>query len=262
MSIRFRQYDQNSRPLDTTIFNRYGNVIARGLDGDYGYIIYDSLLSAPIALQDTTNNAYQIEGRQPYQPAIGNQSNTIRIYNGITSLVNSLRGNRRIRGVATISDIRNISGEITFLDREDATLMISRLDEIKRADNTYMRVISVPEIRPEPVPEQVPEPEIQEHDPFLKQTLENLIRQIYGLPVETPEVVIMNNFRKRFITYPEAIENLQRCQILKYLIEPLLQSYVSPNGRTRVISLFDKNGAIYLVKAIPDLTNNQILAPE
>ena len=84
---------------------------------------------------------------------------------------------------------------------------------------------------------------------------EALIKQIYGLPVETPEFLILNNLKVNFIPFSQ----VNTIQIERYLIEPLLQVWASPPNK--IITIFDINGMTYLVKARFDPVSNQIFPP-
>jgi hypothetical protein len=91
---------------------------------------------------------------------------------------------------------------------------------------------------------------LEEELPFISQDLhpsyEILLRQLYHLPIETPDNLIL-------------FSQLSSIQIARYEIDPLLQPYAnSPNN---IITIFAKNGTTYLVKARYDQTNNRIFSP-
>lgn len=91
--------------------------------------------------------------------------------------------------------------------------------------------------------------ELDINDPMelVRESYVTLLKQLYGLEVSCPEYLIVNGLRANFIPFQNAIDMLQRDQIHRYIIDPLLQ----PWGETsnRIITLFGRNGIMYLVKA-------------
>jgi hypothetical protein len=82
-----------------------------------------------------------------------------------------------------------------------------------------------------------------------------LIKQVYSLPVETPEFLILNGLKVKFIPFSE----VNSIQIERWLIDPMLQVWSDlPN---KIITLFGNNGMTYLVKARYDPVSNQIFSP-
>ena len=90
------------------------------------------------------------------------------------------------------------------------------------------------------------------------ESYETLTKQLYGIPVQLPEFLIINGLRTNFISFPE-VPNLQ---IERFIIDPLLQPWAGPPGTSnRIITLFGRNGLTYLVKARLDPATNQIFPP-
>jgi len=92
-----------------------------------------------------------------------------------------------------------------------------------------------------------------------------LLSQLYGLPVEVPKFLILNDLKVDLIPFEKAAEMLSKNQIERFILEPILQPWagtismdIVPN---RIITMFGKNGITYLVKAKYDQTSNQIFPP-
>lgn len=91
-----------------------------------------------------------------------------------------------------------------------------------------------------------------------QQSYETLVKQIYGLPVTLPESLIVNGLRLEFIPFSQ----LNTIQIERYIIEPLLQPWAGPpSTQNRIITIFDRNGMTYLVKALYDQASGRIFPP-
>ena len=92
---------------------------------------------------------------------------------------------------------------------------------------------------------------------------QTLVKQLYGLPVEMPEFLIVNGLKVNFIPFSQ----VSSIQIDRYIIEPLLQPWAGPPGLSidnpgnRILTIFGKNGLTYLVKALYDPVNNKIFSP-
>ena len=85
-----------------------------------------------------------------------------------------------------------------------------------------------------------------------------LIKRLYNLPVDMPEFLIVNGLKLNFIPFSQ----VSSIQIERYIIEPLLQPWAGPpNIQNRIITIFDKNGMTYLLKANYDPVSNQIFPP-
>ena len=91
-----------------------------------------------------------------------------------------------------------------------------------------------------------------------KLSYETLVKQLYGLSVTLPEHLIVNGLKVNFIPFSQ----LNRIQIERYIIEPLLQPWAGPpSTRNRILTIFGTNGMTYLVKALYDPVSNQIFPP-
>ena len=90
-----------------------------------------------------------------------------------------------------------------------------------------------------------------EMDPIYVQSLETLMKQLYGQPVTLPQFLIVNQLRVPFISFEEADRMLRAGEIRNYLMEPLVQPWAGPpTGPNRIITLIAKDGRSYLVKGI------------
>lgn len=91
--------------------------------------------------------------------------------------------------------------------------------------------------------------EIEDQNTLHQLSYETLVKQLYGLPVVLPQFLIVNGLKLEFIPFSQ----LNSIKIERYLIEPLLQPWAStPYGvetSNRILTIFDKNGMTYLVKA-------------
>jgi hypothetical protein len=94
---------------------------------------------------------------------------------------------------------------------------------------------------------------------LVQQSYETLIKQIYNIHVEIPQFLIINKIKINFISFQDAANMLQNNQIQQFFLNPLLQSYAGlPSSPNRIVTLLDKNGMSYLVKAKYDRQTNQI----
>ena len=114
-----------------------------------------------------------------------------------------------------------------------------------------------------PSSHEVPIPrEIESTDTLIRSSYETLLKQIYNLPIIIPNELNINGLIVPFISFQDAIQKLQRNEIERYIIDPILQSWAGPPGTlNRIITLFGKNGISYLVKARYDSKTNQIHPP-
>ena len=95
-------------------------------------------------------------------------------------------------------------------------------------------------------------------DQLAQLSYETLVKQLYGLPVELPQFLIVNDLRLEFIPFSQ----LSSIQIERYIIEPLLQPWAGPpSTQNRIITIFGTNGMTYLVKALYDQATNRIFPP-
>ena len=99
-------------------------------------------------------------------------------------------------------------------------------------------------------------------NPLFKQSYETLLKQLYDLPVEVPEYLIVNGLRVSFIPFQQISQMLSQNQIERYILDPMLQPWVGPpNSPNRIVTMFGKNGITYLIKARYDPQSNQIYPP-
>lgn len=72
------------------------------------------------------------------------------------------------------------------------------------------------------------------------------LSQLYGIP----EYLVMNGIRIPFISFDQAATLLSTEQIIRWILNPLFQPYAgSPSSPNRIITLHNKNGHMYVVKA-------------
>jgi hypothetical protein len=110
--------------------------------------------------------------------------------------------------------------------------------------------------------------EVEVESELFRRSYETLLKQLYGIPVELPEYIIINGLRVNFIPFTQIVGMLQRNEIERYTIDPLLQPWASipstsgasPGTLYRIFTFFGKNGVTYLVKAKYNSQTNQILA--
>ena len=98
-------------------------------------------------------------------------------------------------------------------------------------------------------------------DDLVKKSYETLVKQLYGQPVTIPDHLVLNSLRVPFINIERAGQMLSRQEILKYTIDPLTQPWAGPPGTSnRILTLVNKNGQLYLVKAL--VRGNEITTPQ
>ena len=97
-------------------------------------------------------------------------------------------------------------------------------------------------------------------DELYEKAVQTLMKQLYGMPVELPQYLIVNNIRVEFIPFTE-IPSLLR-EIERSDLNPLLQPWAGhPNQPNRIVTLFMKDGTTSLVKARYDKSSEQIFPP-
>lgn len=93
---------------------------------------------------------------------------------------------------------------------------------------------------------------------LVKESYDTFIKQLYGLPVQLPEYLIINGLRVNFIPF----EQIGQIQIERYILDPLVQPWAGPpTSPNRILTIFDRNGVSYLVKARYDQATHQIFLP-
>ena len=98
------------------------------------------------------------------------------------------------------------------------------------------------------------------NDELIRLSYESLIKQLYGIPVQLPEYLVINGLRANFVPFQQIGQMLSNNQIERYIIDPLLQPWAGPPGTEyRIFTFFGKNGVTYLVKARYNSQTNQIL---
>lgn len=73
--------------------------------------------------------------------------------------------------------------------------------------------------------------------------------------------VVEQGVEVTFVSFQQIAEMLKNNQIERYIIDTLLQPTSLLNSPNRILTMFEKNGSIYLVKARYDQATNQIYPP-
>lgn len=99
-------------------------------------------------------------------------------------------------------------------------------------------------------------------NPLFQASIETLMKQLYGIPVELPLYLVINGLNVNFVPLEQIGQMLSQNQIERYIIEPLLQPWAGPPGtQNRIITMFGRNGLTYLVKARYGPQSNQLFPP-
>ena len=86
-----------------------------------------------------------------------------------------------------------------------------------------------------------------------------LLAHLYGLPVELPSHLIINQLRVEFIS----VERAKKAVIEKIVLDPMYQPWAGPPGATnRILLLVLKNGTLALTKARYDADTKEISSPK
>jgi hypothetical protein len=105
-------------------------------------------------------------------------------------------------------------------------------------------------------------PESLSLDDLFRQSYATFLKQLYGIPVQLPEYLIINGLRANFVPFQQITQMLSQNQIERFVLDPLLQPWAGPPVTTnRILTMFGKNGITYLVKAQYDPKQNQIFSP-
>lgn len=93
-------------------------------------------------------------------------------------------------------------------------------------------------------------------------TLQTLIKQLYGLPIDMPSYLFVNELPTNFITLEQAGKMLSENQIERTAIDSLLQPWAGhPGSPNKIITLIARDGRLYLVKCRYDSITNQLFPP-
>ena len=96
---------------------------------------------------------------------------------------------------------------------------------------------------------------------MIQQSYEILMKQLYGIPVQLPQYLVINGLRVNFVPFEQIGQMLSQNQIERYIIDPLLQPFAGPPGTEyRIFTFFGKNGVTYLVRAKYNPQTNQIFS--
>ena len=108
----------------------------------------------------------------------------------------------------------------------------------------------------------LPKPElfssIEPIDPIVKESFEMFLKQLHKIPIAFPDFLIINNLRADFIS----LNQYHKLELERIHLDPILQPWAgSPSNPNRIITLFAKNGSIYLIRAKYDTKTNIISEP-
>ena len=153
--------------------------------------------------------------------------------------------------------LNNDSATINFEDQEDAT---DAIDTLNGWELDGQRLV-VTETAPSSSP-RASESTLSTEQNMLQQSYETLLKQLYGLPVQSPEFLIVNGLKVNFVLFEQIANMLSQNQIERFILDPLLQPWAGPPGTpNRILTMFGRNGMSYLVKARYDPVTNQMFAP-
>ena len=108
------------------------------------------------------------------------------------------------------------------------------------------------------IPSESDSEEDENMNSLLNTSYENLLKQLYRIPVQLPEFLIINGSRINFISFQMLTQN----QIERFDLNPLLQPLAGlPESSNRILTVVDKNDTTYLVKVRYDQTTNQAYPP-
>lgn len=107
---------------------------------------------------------------------------------------------------------------------------------------------------------QMAQPIIEPQETLFKESYETLVKQLYGIPVQLPDFLIINGLTVSIIRADRINSTLAGDQIERWIIDPLLQPWAgAPGTPYRIFTLFTKSGVTYLIKGRYDQRTNQIL---
>jgi len=206
-----------------------------------------------------SNQVRNIEGLPSIQPRSTYQQSMVADSLGGSSSPRRERGNSNpssyinsptLSGLPTIIGFPGLTGEIPPRSTYQASMVRGSLGGGSNRLQPFSQEVGN---NISPLREQVETP-----NQLVQQSYETLVRQMYGLPVELPTSLIVNDLRLEFIPFSQ----LSTIQIERYIIEPLLQPWAGPpNTQNRIITIFDRNGMTHLVKAKYDQASGQIFPP-
>lgn len=106
-------------------------------------------------------------------------------------------------------------------------------------------------------------PETTPEEPSLhRQSVETLMRQLYGLPVTLPQELTVNQLQTPFVTFDRAVELIQSGRVQRFTLDPLLQPWAGPpTSPNRIVTLILNDGTTVLVRAHYNPINNNIMPP-
>ena len=158
---------------------------------------------------------------------------------------------------ATTTRIRGISEYQRQIPEEPLTVVewpLSEVNEMLRTPPELNEMFRTPS-------ENISVPEIRTPDTLFHDSYDVLLRQLYGPgPVSLPQFLVINGIRANFISFEQITTMLERNEIERYIIDPLLQPWTgAPPTEYRIFTFFGKNGMTYLVRARYNAQTNQIL---
>jgi len=147
------------------------------------------------------------------------------------------------------------------------------MDDIVNDEDDIPELEDIPDIVNDeddiPELEDISEPEDNKSSPtkreleHFKNSYNELINRLYNIPSELPNKLYAHGIMVPIITYKEAAEKITNGHIIKFDINPLHQPYSGPpNNPNRMITIFDKSGNSYVVKAVYNKNTHQISCPK
>ncbi|CAN5605080.1 hypothetical protein BH23THE1_BH23THE1_32920 [soil metagenome] len=278
-----------SVPQTVHIDNLYFSIDGRSIQYYYDIdgIFYDAtnleLIEEPLNADSPFNFNVRINASQPIALILGSVMDTyIMLYQEdeigrlieITPRILGFQaiGNIEILKVPLPGGVPDEEGNFPALGlREVNSQVLNRLGALPThfsngiMDEVFDMIqnIGTAESRPPPPSSQFLRPESQPSTIYNQPSLatesyETLVRQLYGLPVQLPEFLIINGLRINFVSF----QDVTNMQIERYIVDPLLQPWAGPpNTQNRIITVFLRNGITYLVKVRYNPKTNQIFPP-
>lgn len=159
----------------------------------------------------------------------------------------------------------NENNRLTVRQLNNMDILSQSRDQRQTQAQPQIQIPPQTQVRPQsPQSPQHPQPpQLQpqsQPDTLTTDVLRALVVQLYGIPVQLPEYLVINGLRVNFVPFAQIASMLSQNQIERYIIDPLLQPFAgSPGTPYRIFTFFGKNGITYLVKARYDTQTNQIL---
>ncbi len=285
--------------MSLVVDNLYSFGVADGLETDYAYIINNNVYHVDLERGEESVNDIISEGEQVSEFVVdpnGSQiiaisiSGTIILYQqlstgqfvelinrpnlssdqllNITVLEVPLPNGREINRVFQRLPLRNVDSSI-----------IRRLEQLMEGqpvtNDIYDQILNVLRSVNPQTSYNISQ---SQQNTLMESSYQTLVKQLYGLPVQLPEYLIINGLRTNFIPFEQVGQMLQNRQIERYIIDPIVQPWsgkpeglqrplhsnaaqLPPTSPNRILTIFARDGTTYLVKAQYNQQTNQIFSP-